>query len=105
MTYRPCEKRRVIAEIQTPTNGLIWAESTCRYEGSSCPRKDLASGECPELCEQRHAEINLIQKLRGIDLGPEPCVTVRGHYYVCEACAKALRKRGFKRIIVEIDDE
>lgn len=97
----PCAKRHVTCEIEG-----AFGENLCETPQSVCPR---GPGEdytkCRTVCNQHggHAEIAAIAdaKAKGLDVLGATAV-VRGHYWICEPCGRALREAGIKAVLVEL---
>ena len=101
MVARPqstCDKRSVAAGCYVGEK-FVTASNHCEHTGHVCPRMDLESGVQPELCSSTHAEMELLSKLADMNIDILPSIVwIYGHYYVCQACAKALANFG----IIEI---
>ena len=99
-----CVKRKVGAVlikdshiISTGYNGSPQGFKHCTTE--SCVRKDLKSGEKPELCRGVHAEINcLIQAaIHGTSIKGE--TTLYSTTFPCMSCLKLIINAGIKKVV------
>lgn len=94
-----CAKKQVAAG--TYANGkFVWSVNTCEYEGVTCPRLGLPSGDGYGLCKALHAEARLVKVMKFFSLNSDGIAWVLGHYWACEPCASALKSVGVKEIRV-----
>jgi tRNA(Arg) A34 adenosine deaminase TadA len=90
----PCAKRQVECVITTPNGGRFIGRNDCSNPQSACPR-EIGEGyeKCRSICDQAgHAEIEAI-KAAG-DGARNATAILRGHYWICEPCGRALREAG-----------
>ena len=99
-----CVKRKVGAVlikdshiISTGYNGVPPGFKHCTPE--SCVRKDLKSGEKPELCKGVHAEINCIIQaaIHGTSIKGE--TTLYSTTFPCMSCLKLIINAGIKKVV------
>ena len=99
-----CMKRKVGAVLvkeshilSTGYNGAPSGFSHCTLE--TCVRKDLKSGEKPELCRGVHAEINCIIQaaIHGTSIMGD--TTLFSTHFPCMNCLKLVINAGIKRIV------
>lgn len=99
-----CIKRKVGAVlvkdshiISTGYNGAPAGFKHCTAE--TCLRKDLKSGEKPELCRGVHAEINCIIQaaIHGTSINGE--TTLYSTTFPCMACLKLIINAGINRLV------
>lgn len=103
----PCAKRTVTCLIESthPSGELEWVEGSnwCANPQPVCPREPGEDyTKCKTICRQSgHAETNAVAlaKKSGISL-IGGSATIRGHYWICEPCGKALRDAGVARVIL-----
>jgi deoxycytidylate deaminase len=94
-----CQKKQVAAG--TRISGLfVVAVNRCEFEGLTCPRLTMGSGEGYELCRAHHAESELAARLAELDRKSDGIAWVMGHYWACEPCASALKAVGVREIRV-----
>ena len=85
-----CDKRAVAAGCYVGEK-FVTAANHCDNNGQMCNRMELGSGDKPDLCQSIHAEIGLINTLKAMNIDILPTIAwIYGHYYACQACAKAL---------------
>jgi len=103
----PCAKVTVECRIERehPSGELEYVVGTnsCDNPQDVCPR---APGEdytkCQTICRQRgHAEIQALALANRYGLAKGGTAKLRGHYYACEPCARALRDAGIAALIIE----
>jgi len=99
-----CVKRKVGAVlikdshiISTGYNGVPPGFKHCTSE--SCVRRDLKSGEKPELCKGVHAEINCIIQaaIHGTSIKGE--TTLYSTTFPCMSCLKLIINAGIKKVV------
>jgi len=99
-----CIKRKVGAVlikdshiISTGYNGSPSGFKHCSPE--TCVRKDLKSGEKPELCRGVHAEINCIIQaaIHGTSIKGE--TTLYSTTFPCMSCLKLIINAGIKKVV------
>ena len=99
-----CLKRKVGAVlikdshiISTGYNGAPSGFKHCTLE--SCVRKNLRSGEKPELCRGVHAEINCIIQaaIHGTSIKGE--TTLYSTTFPCMSCLKLIINAGIKKVV------
>lgn len=96
-----CDKQQVAAGCYVGEK-FITASNYCKFTGQICPRLELPTGVQPELCEGTHAEIRLLDKLKTMELDILPTIVwIYGHYYTCQACAKALADFGIRELRIK----
>ena len=101
----PCAKRRVICSITyggSPEEFVV-GENDCASPQPICPRRPGEGYEkCQSVCQQAgHAEVQAVAaaKAANIDLTGASAI-IAGHYWMCEACGRALRDAGVRQAIV-----
>ncbi len=99
-----CIKRKVGAVLvkdshilSTGYNGAPAGLKHCTHE--TCVRKNLKSGEKPELCRGVHAEINCIIQaaIHGTSIKGE--TTIYSTTFPCMSCLKLLINAGINRLV------
>jgi deoxycytidylate deaminase len=100
-----CDKVQVAAGCYIG-DSFVSAANSCKHTGQLCPRLDLPSGKCADLCESQHAEMQLLsilkERYKNLKDGVIPyTVWIYGHYYACESCARALRNFGIKELRIK----
>jgi deoxycytidylate deaminase len=96
-----CDKRSVAAGCYVGER-FITSANHCEHTGQICPRLSLPSGCQSELCASTHAEIGLLNKLKAMKLDIIPAIVwIYGHYYACQACAKALADFGIRELRIK----
>jgi deoxycytidylate deaminase len=99
-----CAKQTVHCAIIAPNGDLAVGENSCKNPQEFCPRlPGEGYSKCTDICKQiGHAEITAIMRARelGMDIDGGTAV-ISGHYYVCEACARALRQAGIRKIVIK----
>lgn len=99
-----CAKQSVICCLLDEENQIISVGSNwCKNPQEECPRKDFPTGMgyalCSVICQQNaHAEVDALNNL-GENTQPKTCILV-GHYYCCQGCYEALKKKGVKNFII-----
>ena len=104
----PCAKRRVQCLIYPIGTAPIMGENDCANPQPTCPRLPGEGYEkCKTICQQAgHAEIVALRKAEewtgniGHNLQGAKAF-VRGHYWICEPCGKALRDAGISTVTIE----
>ena len=83
--------------ISTGYNGAPSGFKHCTSE--SCVRKDLKSGENPELCRGIHAEVNCIIQaaIHGTSIKGE--TTLYTTTFPCMSCLKLIINAGIKKVV------
>jgi dCMP deaminase len=99
-----CVKRRVGAVlikdfhiISTGYNGAPSGFTHCTPE--SCVRKNLKSGEKPELCRGVHAEINCIIQAAIHGTSIKGNTTLYSTTFPCMSCLKLIINAGIKKLV------
>jgi dCMP deaminase len=99
-----CVKRRVGAVlikdfhiISTGYNGAPAGFTHCTPE--SCVRKNLKSGEKPELCRGVHAEINCIIQAAIHGTSIKGNTTLYSTTFPCMSCLKLIINAGIKKLV------
>ena len=93
-----CAKRRVICILRDDAGREARGENTCLNPQAVCPRQDGEGYEkCKTVCRQTgHAEVNAL-RLWTDKYGryAQPTLAlIRGHFYVCEKCQRAMDRAG-----------
>jgi len=104
----PCAKKRVQCLIYPVGMAGIYGENDCANPQPTCPRlpgEDYT--KCKTICQQAgHAEIVALRKAEewtdraGANLQGARAY-IRGHYWMCEPCGKALKDAGIVKITIE----
>lgn len=103
----PCAKRRVQCVLMLPGLAPIMGENDCANPQKACPRKDGEDyTKCKTICRQSgHAETEALREASR--LGVEVAgwrAYIRGHYWMCEPCGRALRDAGITKITIVHDE-
>lgn len=97
MANSGCSKKQTACG--TYVNGeWVQAVNFCEYQGDSCPRIGMPSGQGYELCRAHHAEANLALKIAHECKRSDGIAWLTGHYWACEPCAAALKEIGVREI-------
>jgi dCMP deaminase len=85
--------------ISTGYNGAPSGFKHCTSE--TCVRRDLKSGEKPELCKGVHAEINCVVQaaIHGTSISGN--TTLYSTHFPCMDCLKLIINAGIKRVVYE----
>jgi dCMP deaminase len=85
--------------ISTGYNGAPSGFKHCTLE--TCVRRDLKSGEKPELCRGLHAEINCVIQaaIHGTSISGN--TTLYSTHFPCMDCLKLIINAGIKRVVYE----
>lgn len=97
----PCAKRTTICIVRVKGGPSYIGTNDCANPQDACPRlpgEDYT--KCRTICEQDgHAEIQALrmagERARGAD------VLIKGHYYICEPCGRAMADAGVASILLE----
>lgn len=99
-----CIKRQVGAVLvkdshilSTGYNGAPSGFKHCTFE--TCVRKNLKSGERPELCRGVHAEINCVIQAAIHGTSIKGNTTLYSTHFPCMSCLKLLINAGINRIV------
>lgn len=100
MMRGPCAKRTVVCIIRVKDGPSFVGTNDCANPQDVCPRRPGEGyDKCKSICDQSgHAEIQALQmageRARGAD------VLIKGHYYMCEPCGRALLDAGVDSILM-----
>lgn len=105
MQRGPCAKRRVVCWIYPKWQMPVAGENDCANPQPTCPRlpgEDYT--KCKTVCQQDgHAEEIAIQKAKHYRLNLVGAkARIEGHYWMCQACGKALREAGIVEVSMEL---
>lgn len=99
-----CAKRLVTCTLVAPDGVYrVIGSNACENPQAICPRAaNEGYTKCDTVCRQQgHAEIQALVKAKkmGWDVTGWTAY-VRGHYYICEPCARALNESGITHLVV-----
>lgn len=93
----PCAKRQILCIITTQYGRRYGGENDCANPQTTCPRLPGEGYEkCKTICQQDgHAELQALAAAKEENAYLQGASAfIRGHYYICEPCGKALRDAG-----------